>query len=49
MHHAPVVAALRAAGAGRLREEVFDADHAFSDHRVALARAVLDWLEASCR
>jgi dienelactone hydrolase len=43
-HHIPLVDALRAAGASRLTELVLDTDHAFSDHRIALARATLDWL-----
>jgi dipeptidyl aminopeptidase/acylaminoacyl peptidase len=42
--HGPTVEALRSHGA-RLTEHVLDADHAFSDHRVELARTVLDWLE----
>jgi uncharacterized protein len=41
--HGPTVAALRTHGAV-LTDRVLDADHAFSDHRVALARLVLDWL-----
>jgi dipeptidyl aminopeptidase/acylaminoacyl peptidase len=49
LHHAPLAEALRSAGAARLGEVVLDADHAFSDHRVALARSVLDWLDAACR
>jgi uncharacterized protein len=43
-HHVPLIDALRAAGASRLTELVWDTDHAFSDHRVALARATIDWL-----
>jgi dipeptidyl aminopeptidase/acylaminoacyl peptidase len=43
-HHRPLIDALRAAGASRLTELVWDTDHAFSDHRVALARATIDWL-----
>ena len=50
MHHAPLVEALRAEGADRLRERVFAfGDHAFSGQRVALARTLVDWLEAECR
>jgi hypothetical protein len=48
-HHAPLVQALRGAGAPRLGEVVLDADHAFSDRRIALARAVVGWLGESCR
>jgi pimeloyl-ACP methyl ester carboxylesterase len=43
-HHIPLIDALRAAGAPRLTEMVWETDHAFSDHRVALARAIIDWL-----
>jgi dienelactone hydrolase len=43
-HHLPLVGALRSAAAGRLTERVWDTDHAFSDHRVALARATVEWL-----
>lgn len=43
-HHAPLIAALREAGAARLTELVLETDHAFSDHRIALARATIDWL-----
>lgn len=50
MHHAPVVEALRAEGAVRLRERVFAfGDHSFSGQRVALARTLVDWLEEECR
>jgi pimeloyl-ACP methyl ester carboxylesterase len=38
--------ALRAAGAERLTTEHFPTDHAFSDHRIALSRAVLAWLDS---
>jgi pimeloyl-ACP methyl ester carboxylesterase len=48
-HHAPLVAALRAAGARSLSDVVLDADHAFSQRRVALARIVTRWLAESCR
>jgi pimeloyl-ACP methyl ester carboxylesterase len=43
-HHVPLIDALRAAGASRLTELVWDTDHAFSDHRIDLARATIDWL-----
>ena len=43
-HHEPLIDALRGAGASRLTELVWDTDHAFSDHRIALARATIDWL-----
>jgi dipeptidyl aminopeptidase/acylaminoacyl peptidase len=48
VHHEPLVAALRAAGATRLRDVVLDADHAFSDSRIALAREVEAWLREEC-
>jgi hypothetical protein len=48
-HHVPVASALRAAGAAQFDEWVIDADHAFSDHRIALARAVTGWLAEHCR
>jgi pimeloyl-ACP methyl ester carboxylesterase len=41
-----LVDALRAAGAERLVTEHFPTDHAFSDHRIALARTVVEWLDA---
>jgi pimeloyl-ACP methyl ester carboxylesterase len=43
-HHAPLVEALRVAGASRLTELVWDTDHAFSDCRMALAHTTIDWL-----
>jgi pimeloyl-ACP methyl ester carboxylesterase len=45
-HHVPLIDALRAAGASHLTELVWDTDHAFSDHRIALARATIDWLRS---
>lgn len=47
-HHDPLVAAIRAAG-GSVENVVLDADHSFSSQRVALAQALLGWLERSCR
>ncbi len=47
--HDPLVAALREAGAERVTAVVLDADHAFSDHRLALTRALVEWLTAECR
>jgi pimeloyl-ACP methyl ester carboxylesterase len=38
--------ALRTAGAPGLATEHFPTDHAFSDHRIALSRAVVAWLDA---
>jgi dipeptidyl aminopeptidase/acylaminoacyl peptidase len=48
-HHEPLVDALQDAGAARLSTAVFDADHSFSDKRVALAQRVATWLERECR
>ena len=48
-HHDPVVAAFAAAGSTQVHAVVLDADHAFSDQRVALTRAVVDWLGTECR
>jgi len=48
-HHDPVVAAFAAAGSTQAQAVVLDADHAFSDKRVALAHAVVDWLGSGCR
>jgi pimeloyl-ACP methyl ester carboxylesterase len=42
-HHTPLVAALRAHP--RFTQHVIDADHGFSDKRVALARLLVDWLK----
>jgi dipeptidyl aminopeptidase/acylaminoacyl peptidase len=49
LHHEPLVAALREAGAAQLRALTLDADHAFSPARIALARAVVGWLADACR
>jgi pimeloyl-ACP methyl ester carboxylesterase len=40
----PLVAALKKAGASRLSEVELDADHSFSDRRIALANTVTSWL-----
>jgi pimeloyl-ACP methyl ester carboxylesterase len=47
--HAPMVAALRKAGAKRVTAEVWPTDHSFSDRRVGLARTLVAWLGANCR
>lgn len=44
VNHTPFVEALTAAGAD-VEEKVFDTDHSFSDHRIALARTVVDFLD----
>jgi fermentation-respiration switch protein FrsA (DUF1100 family) len=46
--HDPLVAALREAGAMRLTEVVYDDDHAFSAHRVTLARQIVEWQCEQC-
>ena len=48
LHHDPLVAALRAAGAVDVRELRLEADHAFSSRRIALARALTGWLAEAC-
>jgi pimeloyl-ACP methyl ester carboxylesterase len=47
-HHAPLVAAIRAHGGALMREITLDSDHAFSDTRIALTRAVLEWAQREC-
>ncbi|NQZ96657.1 MAG: alpha/beta fold hydrolase [Myxococcales bacterium] len=47
--HDPLVRAFEEAGATQLTQVVLDTDHAFSSHRIALARAVVDWLTTACR
>ncbi len=48
VHHQPLVQALKEAGAERTAEQALDGDHAFSSQRIALARAVLEWLSQHC-
>lgn len=43
-HHMPLVDALKGANAPRLTTVLLNTDHAYSGTRIALARAVLDWL-----
>ncbi|GAA3192166.1 alpha/beta hydrolase family protein [Nonomuraea roseoviolacea] len=45
VHHEPLAAAFRARPSGALEEHVFPADHGLSDHRVALTRALLAFLD----
>ncbi len=48
-HHEPLAEALRAADARSLATTIFEqADHAYSGHRIALARRVIGWLETDC-
>ncbi len=44
-HTQPLLAALRASTARDWKHVELDSDHAFSDRRIALARAVLGWVE----
>ena len=46
-HHDPLVEALRVAGASP-RAVRLDADHAYSERRVTLAREVVSWLAEDC-
>lgn len=46
-HHDPLLAALENVGAD-VTSVVLDDDHAFSASRIALARAVTDWLDRGC-
>jgi pimeloyl-ACP methyl ester carboxylesterase len=49
LHHAPLVEALKTAGAESFEAVVFEeADHAFSGQRIALARRVTSWLGTGC-
>ena len=43
-----LVDALNRAGARRVTALTWDTDHSFSDRRITLARAVVDWLRSSC-
>ncbi|WP_260478343.1 hypothetical protein [Nonomuraea sp. WAC 01424] len=45
IHHDPLVAAYRAEPVERLEHHLFPTDHALSDHRVALARTIIAFLE----
>jgi uncharacterized protein len=37
--------AIHAQGKGKVRSMTLDSDHSFADHRIALAAAVVDWLQ----
>lgn len=41
-------AALLKAGAKRLQSIRYEDDHPFSSHRIALAEAVIRWLDSEC-
>lgn len=47
-HHAPLAAALRAAGSTHSEKVLPNADHAFSGHRLELTRLVTQWLNEQC-
>jgi pimeloyl-ACP methyl ester carboxylesterase len=44
MHYLPMLRTLQAAGAARLTHYIFDDDHYFSHHRIALTQLVVGWL-----
>ena len=46
--HQPLIEALKESGSKRVDELVLDTDHAFSSKRIALARAVIGWLQETC-
>jgi uncharacterized protein len=48
-HHRPLVDAFRAHPVPRLEDHEFPTDHAFSDHRVALIRTIVDFLDRNLR
>ncbi len=45
LHHLPVLEALKGNGQVDLRSVMIDSDHSFTDRRIALSRAVLEWRE----
>jgi fermentation-respiration switch protein FrsA (DUF1100 family) len=49
LHHEPLAAAVAAEPGARLTSALLDADHAFADRRVELARLVVGWLTRECR
>lgn len=46
--HDSLITALGGPNAPRLTAHWWPTDHSFSDHRIALARAILDWLRGPC-
>ncbi|MGH3730483.1 MAG: alpha/beta hydrolase family protein, partial [Micromonosporaceae bacterium] len=48
-HHKPVVAAYQAHPVKQLEHHIFATDHLLSDHRVALARTLVDFLDRHLR
>jgi pimeloyl-ACP methyl ester carboxylesterase len=49
VHHRPLVEAYQAYPVSRLEHRLFPTDHALSDHRVALARTIADFLDRHLR
>lgn len=49
LHHAPLVHVLERKNAEHLTHVILDADHGFSDKRIALARTLLDWLDSTSK
>lgn len=48
-HHDPLVKAFQSAGASRLQTVVYEnGDHVFSAYRIALARAIVQWIQTDC-
>ena len=48
-NHELLMAAITVAGSANLHELRLDDDHAFSSQRIALAHAVVDFMQANCR
>jgi len=47
IHYWPMLQAVQAENASQLTHKVFDDDHNFSSHRIALAQLVVSWLKES--
>ncbi len=45
LHHQPVLEVLKENGEVDLTDVMIDSDHSFTDRRIALSRAILEWLE----
>ena len=48
-HYEPLVQALASKAGARLTKVLLESDHTFSDRRIALAHAVIAWLNSECR
>jgi hypothetical protein len=46
--HDSLVTAFSRSGAARLTAHWWPTDHSFSDRRIALTRAILDWVQKQC-